>query len=80
MGIEISNELKKCPVCGGKAFIAQDMPDGQRGWSIGCSVYSHCDGAHYKPMRKSGFNSRKEAIAWWSEQKAEINLDLRRRA
>ncbi len=64
-GIEISSTLPKCPKCGKKAFIAQDMPDRLRGWSIGCSGFFKGDGVHILKAAKSGFDTEQEAKAWW---------------
>lgn len=70
-------ELKRCPVCGAKAFIRRDAPDGfYMGYSVGCPRFCSDDGIHGwkigdsddKRLTMFGFNSRKEAIEAWNKK------------
>lgn len=41
------SELKPCPVCGAKAFLHRDAPDGfYMGYSVGCPRFRADDGIH----------------------------------
>ena len=66
-GIEYPKDLKKCPVCGKRAYIAKDMPDGNyMGWSVGCASYKDNDGIHKKRMVRFNLNSKEECLLWWN--------------
>lgn len=68
---------KRCPMCGGVAFIAHDCVNGvDYGYTVGCqhaSVYDkvhHLDAIGLDKARLVlyGFNSRKEAIEAWNKR------------
>lgn len=44
---EAKGQLKKCPICGAKAYISKDIVDGfYFGWSVGCPRFRFDDGIH----------------------------------
>lgn len=74
---EMVKQLPNCPVCGAKAFLHGDAPDGfWMGWSIGCPRYCLNDGIHghdFNTPRKEhltrcGFTTKRSAIAWWKKR------------
>lgn len=68
MGIEYDKSLPACPVCGKRAYISHDMPDGYcMGWSVGCSAYKMNDGIHTHKMAKFGLSTRAACVLWWNE-------------
>lgn len=70
--------LKPCPVCGAKAFISRDTPDGFfMGWSVGCPRYRIGDGIHgietFDEHEKNAFalhlfTTKEEAIEAWNRR------------
>ena len=72
----IDEVLKRCPVCGAKAFISRDVIDGfDFGWSVGCPRFCIVDGVHGIDTREDaekcgltgfGFFSKNEATEWWN--------------
>ena len=67
----MENELKPCPVCGGKAVVLHMYDTYDRadfGWSAGCGRYKANDGIHTKSMRVSGLLSKQEAIEAWNRR------------
>lgn len=71
-------KLKHCPVCGAKAYISSNAPDGYyMGWSVGCPRYCIGDGIHgidtYEENEKRalalhGFFTKEEAIEAWNRR------------
>lgn len=70
-------ELKPCPLCGSKAFVAHDIVDGfEFGWSVGCPRARIDDPVHKlgeKEFKKArlvmfGFASKEEAIKAWNRR------------
>lgn len=69
-------ELKPCPVCGAKAYIARMAPDGFfMGYSAGCPRFCIGDGIHgienYEDAEARGYAvhgclTKAEAIAAWN--------------
>lgn len=67
----MENELKPCPVCGGKAIVLHMYDTYDRadfGWSAGCGRYKANDGIHKKSMRVSGLLSKQAAIEAWNRR------------
>lgn len=72
------NELKPCPVCGAKAFLRKDTPDGFfMGYSVGCPRYAINDGIHgistVEEHQEKGYSifgcfTRGEAIEAWNRR------------
>lgn len=45
--MRLDERLKRCPICGAKAFVAHDIVDGFGfGWSVGCPRACIADGIH----------------------------------
>lgn len=73
-----NEELKPCPVCGAKAYIQKDEPDGFfMGWSAGCPRYSAGDGIHgteaHEEHENKGYavhycTTKEEAIEVWNRR------------
>lgn len=67
----MKDELKPCPVCGGKAVVLHVYDTYDRadfGWSAGCGRYKANDGIHKKSMRVSGLLSKQAAIEAWNRR------------
>lgn len=71
------DELMPCPLCGSKAFIAQDVADGfYFGWSVGCPRACINDRTHkldaeaFKKAKLTfhNLNSKEQAINVWNER------------
>ena len=61
-------ELNNCPVCGTKAVVQKDEPDGFfLGYSVGCPRYKKDDGIHAKKMFCSNVSTKEKAIEKWNE-------------
>lgn len=74
---EMVKQLPDCPICGAKAFLHGDAPDGfWFGWSVGCPRYCLNDGIHghgydtplEERLAKHGFATKEEAFEWWKER------------
>ncbi len=74
---EIVKQLPNCPVCGAKAYLHGDAPDGfWMGWSVGCPRYYLNDGIHghdfntprERHFAEHGFATKEEAAAWWNNR------------
>lgn len=81
MGLILDKRLKRCPVCGAKAFVSNNVVDGfWFGWSVGCPRYCLGDGLHgieyYAPEEvheKYGYtgfsySSKERAIEAWNDR------------
>ena len=71
------SNLKPCPLCGGKAFIAHDVVDGfDFGWSVGCPRACINDRIHKlneKEFHKARivmhyFASKEDAVEAWDRR------------
>ncbi len=74
---ETVKQLTNCPVCGAKAYLHGDAPDGfWLGWSVGCPEYCLNDGIHghdfntprEEYLAEHGFATKEEAVAWWKKR------------
>lgn len=79
---EAKEKLKKCPICGAKAYISKDIVDGfYFGWSVGCPRFCLNDGIHgideNAPREKylSIFNldSANECVEKWNRKADEYS-------
>ena len=60
--------LMDCPVCGAKAVVQKDEPDGFfLGYSVGCPRYKKDDGIHAKKMFFSNVSTKEKAVEKWNE-------------
>ena len=60
--------LNNCPVCGAKAVVQKDEPDGFfLGYSVGCPRYKKEYGIHAKKMFFSNVSTKEKAIEKWNE-------------
>lgn len=89
---EAKEMLKKCPICGSKAYISKDIVDGfYFGWSVGCPRFCLNDGIHgidentpqEKHLSIHYLNSAKECVEKWNtkvdryfSESEEQNVDI----
>lgn len=60
--------LKDCPICGKKAYISRDEPDGFfMGWSVGCPAYKKNDGVHEVNAAFHNITTKQRAIEKWNK-------------
>lgn len=69
--------LKKCPICGAKAYISKDIVDGfYFGWSVGCPRFCFNDGIHgidentptEKCLSIMNLDSAEECVESWNKK------------
>lgn len=70
--------LKRCPLCGAKAYLSHDVVDGfDFGFSAGCPRYCVSDGIHgietfeedcQRGYSKHGFYTKEAAGSWWNRR------------
>lgn len=74
---EAKERLKKCPICGAKAYISKDIVDGfYFGWSVGCPRFCLNDGIHGidentptgKHLSIMNLDSAKECVERWNKK------------
>ena len=74
---EAQTLLKRCPICGSKAYISKDVVDGfYFGWSVGCPRYCNNDKIHghdentpaEKRLSIFYLNSAEECVEKWNER------------
>ena len=74
---EAKGRLKKCPICGAKAYISKDIVDGfYFGWSVGCPRFCLNDGIHgidentpkEKHLSIMNLDSAKECVERWNKK------------
>lgn len=69
-------DLSNCPICGAKAIITRDAPDGFfMGYSVGCPRYTLNDGIHTKRMCFFGINTKENAIKKWNKYAKENEVN-----
>ncbi|MBR3353796.1 MAG: hypothetical protein IKG47_00355 [Oscillospiraceae bacterium] len=76
--LEILTELRRCPICGSKAFLSHDVVDGfDFGYSVGCPRACINDGIHGFNDSESfknaklvfhGFLRKEDAINTWNKR------------
>lgn len=76
--LEILTELRRCPICGSKAFLSHDVVDGYDfGYSVGCPRACINDGIHGFNDSESfknaqlvfhGFLRKEDAINTWNKR------------
>ena len=60
--------LRNCPICGAKAVVCKDEPDGFfMGYGSGCPRYKLNDGIHAKKMFFNCVATKEKAIEKWNE-------------
>lgn len=74
---EARGRLKKCPICGTKAYISKDIVDGfYFGWSVGCPRFCFNDGIHgidkntptEKHLSIMNLDSATECVERWNKR------------
>lgn len=61
-------KLEKCPICGAKAAVKKDAPDGNfMGFSVGCPRYREKDGIHPMRCSFSCIDTEEKAVKKWNE-------------
>lgn len=74
---EAKGQLKKCPICGAKAYISKDIVEGYYfGWSVGCPRFCLNDGIHgidentptEKHLSIMYLDSAKECVERWNKK------------
>lgn len=62
------NKLKKCPICGAKATVTKDSPDGNfMGYTVGCPRYKRNDGIHPMNCVFPCLDTEEKAVKKWNE-------------